>query len=494
MANTDSSGPVSASASGDARAPAGLARGRIQFLGGLAQSVGLLGPSAGAGILVGAVFGTVGPLGWLTWLIGIVAISCVGYAIYFLSRRYLTTGGLYPLAAKAGGQVTGYFTAYGALFWLIIAAPAVVLTTGIFSNALLSLPAFGLHPSNGIVLAFSVFFLLLTAWIAYAGIRISVRILLGIELLTGSGIVVLLLITLFKHPGGVVDHSQFHLGGTHLSTILSGIVLVTFAFGGFESATILGQESRHARRNIPLAVISSILVSGLFLAFTQYVTVLGFSGHTNALITSPDALGTLAGVDGIGWYAYIVTVGLILATAANNIALYNAGARMLFTLPREGVNWRWLVRTSKHRTPSSGILVFAAVNLVVMIAIAIWGLNPVTAYGNLGTLSGYGTIVMYVVTCIAAVILMIRTTRNVAAMAICLVGAAVMSYGMYTFLHPFPHYPASVYAWIFIGASALAVIGYLVLRLRRSTVFEGRSVEEDTAMDPEDVPQAETVA
>ena len=47
-------------------------------------------------------------------------------------------------------------------------------------------------------------------------------------------------------------------------------------------------------------------------------------------------------------------------------------------------------------------------------------------------------------------------------MAICLVGAAVMSYGMYTFLHLFPHYPASAYAWILIGVSVLAVFGYLM--------------------------------
>jgi hypothetical protein len=36
-----------------------------------------------------------------------------------------------------------------------------------------------------------------------------------------------------------------------------------------------------------------------------------------------------------------------------------------------------------------------------------------------------------------------------------------------------------VYAWIFIGASVLAGFGYLMLRLRPPTVFQGGSVEED---------------
>jgi hypothetical protein len=36
-----------------------------------------------------------------------------------------------------------------------------------------------------------------------------------------------------------------------------------------------------------------------------------------------------------------------------------------------------------------------------------------------------------------------------------------------------------VYAWIFIGTSVLAVFGYLMLRLRPPTVFQGGSAEED---------------
>jgi hypothetical protein len=44
---------------------------------------------------------------------------------------------------------------------------------------------------------------------------------------------------------------------------------------------------------------------------------------------------------------------------------------------------------------------------------------------------------------------------------------------------PLLHYLASVYAMIFIGASVLAVFGYLMLRLRPPTVVQGGSVEED---------------
>lgn len=271
-----------------------------------------------------------------------------------------------------------------------------------------------------------------------------------------------------------------------MSSIISGIVLVTFGFGGFESATILGQEAHEGRRNIPLAVVTSILIAGFFIMLTQYVTVLGFEGSKLALATSPNSLGDLARIDGVGWYAYLTTAGLVLATFANNIALYNAGARMLYTLPREIGTFSWLARISpKHRTPTSGVLTFAAVNAAVMIAIAIWRLNPVSAYADLGTMSGYGTIVMYAVTCIATIVLIVKfARRNALGVVICLAGAGIICYGAYTLLHPFPKYPASVFAWIFIGSAVAAILGYLVLRARRSTAFAAVSVDEDTALSP----------
>jgi amino acid transporter len=395
----------------------------------------------------------------------------------------LTTGGLYPLAAKAGGSIAGYFTAFGALFWLLVAAPAVVLSAGIFVNSFLSLPAFGVQSSTWIVMIFAIITLLGTALIAYLGIQLSVRVLLLIELVTMAVIVLLLIITLFKHPGGVIDHAQFAFSGTKVSTIVSGVVLVTFAFGGFESATILGQEAHRGKRNIPIAVISSIIVAGLFITFTQYVTVLGFSGTSYNLVTSPNSLAQLASIDGITWYGYIVTFGIAAAAIANNIALYNAGARLLFTLPREGAGPAWLSRVnSQHKTPTSGVLVFAFVNLVVILVVGFARMNPVTAYGNLGTLSGYGAIVMYVVTCLATVVfLALRTKRRPLGILICLIGAGIMSYGMYTLLVPFPKYPASVFALIFIGSAAAAIVGYLTLRLRGFSGLRGSSVDKDTA-------------
>jgi amino acid transporter len=459
-----------------------LARGKVSFFGSIAQSVGLIGPSAGAGLITIPIFGIVGPIGWSTWLIGTVALLCVAYGISVLARRFLTTGGLYPLAGKAAGRAAGFFTMFGALLWLIVAAPAVALGSGIYITDFLNLPAFGVAQTTTLVVVFSVAVAIIAAWIAYAGIKISVEVLLILEAVTMSLIILLLIITLFQHHGGVIDHRQFHFGGTSISTILSGVVLVVYAFGGFESATVLGQEAKDGRRTIPYAVGGSILVAGLFLAFLQYVTVLGFSGTSYHLSASPNALGDLAKISGISWYEYIINGALIVAVLANNIALYNAGARMLFTLPREGAPGRWLLRTSqKYLTPIAGVVVFLLVDVITLAVLGFANANTVIAWGNLGTLSGYGAIVMYVVTLIAVLVFMARSrTANLGGAAICVLGGAIMGYALYKSFNPFPSYPTDVYTWVFVGAAAIAILTYVVIRVRPGRLFEGASVDEDT--------------
>lgn len=461
----------------------GLARGHISGLGSLAQSVGLIGTTASAGIITVPVFLTVGRVGWLTWLIGTLALACVGYGISILASRFLTTGGLYPLAARAGGRAAGYFTSFGALWWLIVAAPVVALSAGIFVTDFLALPAFGVHQTTLLVAILSLVCALVEAWIAYAGIKISVRVLLGIEATTASLIMVLMLIVLITHHGGVIDHSQFHIGQAGIATLISGVVLIVFSLGGFESATVLGQEAHEGRKSIPVAVVGSIIVSGVFLAIVQYVTLLAFQGSNLNLAASANPLGDAAKIAGIGWYEYILNLVLVFAAVSNGIALFNAGGRMLFTLPREGLSvFGWLLRTSrKHKTPVAGILAFVVFDVIALVILALNNGDILVAWGNLGTLSGYGTVVMYGVTLIAVIVFLWRSTiPNVWGYGASVLGIAIMVYGLYKDFNPFPAAPVNLYAWSFIAGAAVAVAAYFLVVRRRKDLFSGASVDEDS--------------
>lgn len=447
----------------------------VPFLGSLAQSVGLLGPSAGVGLVVAGVVGVVGPQAWVTWLIGTIAIAFVAATIVFLSRRFSGSGGLYPLAARVGGGTAGYWVAFGALLWLIVAAPAVILQTGIFFQAFLSLPGIGLAPNRWVLLVICLVTLLSAGWLSARGVKLSTQAMLGIEGTTIILLTILMIITLFHHTGGVIDSSAFNFRGVSVGSIVLGITLVTFAFGGFESATIFGEEAADEKRTIPLAVVGSVALAGLFFMFTTYVMVLGYSGTPYNLATNSDGIGTLALIDGLRPYAYLITLALTAAVVAVNIALYNAGARILYTLGRERVLPGGLGRLNpRTHTPLNGILVFGVANLVGVLAVVVFNFNPITAFDDLGTVSGYGTIVMYAVTCLAVVYIVARggLAKSKSFLLVPLVGAAVMAYGLYTDFVPFPAFPGSLLVYTFVALVVIAAAVYVVLRVRAPLTLE----------------------
>ena len=96
----------------------------------------------------------------------------------------------------------------------------------------------------------------------------------------GAAIVAVLAlgIAVWKHTGLAIDAQQFTLVGTTPGGILTGMVLVVFAFSGFESSTALGEEAKDPLRAIPRSVVQSVIVSGLVFIFMAYVVILGFRG------------------------------------------------------------------------------------------------------------------------------------------------------------------------------------------------------------------------
>jgi amino acid transporter len=451
------------------RGPDGrLARNTVPFVGSLAQSVGLISPSGGIGIIMGAIFGVVGALAWMSWIIGTIAIGFVAIAIVFLSRRFGTTGGLYPLATKVGGKTAGYFVAYGALVWLVVAAPAVIIQTGIFFEAFLGLPGINVAPHWWIMLVVCLATIFGAGWVAGRGVKLSTQVLLAIEAVTLTMLVILMIYTLAVHPGGAYDSAQFSFKGVSVSSIVLGITFVTFSFGGFESATILGEEAHNGKRTIPMAVIGSVLIVGVFLAFSEYAMVLGYAGTKYNLATSSSVVPTLALIDGLKWYSYPIALALVVAIFSGNVALYNAGARILYTLGREGMlPSRVGTASTRTHTPLAGVMVFGVVNLIGVILVVAFNFNVVTAFDDLGTVSGYGTLVMYGVTALAVAWFATRKVSGVspwfAIVPLC--GAALMAYGLYTDFVPFPAFPGSVLVYTFAGLTACAIILYAVLRL-----------------------------
>ena len=114
-----------------------------------------------------------------------------------------------------------------------------------------------------------------TCWyIAYKDIRISSLITLAFEGISVTLILALAAVVLFKH-GLTVDTDQLKLKGVGPHGMSLAVVACIFSLVGFESATALSSEAKNPLRNVPRAVIWSLIITGAFMVIMGYVEVFG---------------------------------------------------------------------------------------------------------------------------------------------------------------------------------------------------------------------------
>ena len=102
------------------------------------------------------------------------------------------------------------------------------------------------------------------------GVQVSVRTQLAIIIVSIVPFLVLVIAVIADGgPGGntvsVFDPTNVAEGGSVFKGLLFGILM----FVGFELAAALGEETEHPRRSIPIAIVATILIIGVFYALTQ---------------------------------------------------------------------------------------------------------------------------------------------------------------------------------------------------------------------------------
>jgi amino acid transporter len=153
-----------------------------------------------------------------------------------------------------------------------------VAGTGVYLGNFLTTLGIPATSTAGLITLFAVSAVGAAAF-AIAGIKISTRLGLVLEIVS-VGAVLLVLVVVVARNGLTAGPSQLDLSGTSFDGVTFGIVLAVLGFVGFESAASLGAEARNPHRTIPRAVIGSAVLVGVLYVFATYASVLGFGGTT----------------------------------------------------------------------------------------------------------------------------------------------------------------------------------------------------------------------
>jgi len=139
------------------------------------------------------------------------------------------------------------------------------------------------------------------------------------------------------------------------------LLLLVYAYGGFEGALLVGGESRNPRRDTPIALLCALAVVCAVYTAVQYVTIATLPGAGSSARPLADAAQRFLGPAGgttIAMAALLSGYGYLSANVLH-------APRLTFALAKQGDFPAFLGKVhAKYRTPYVSILVYAAFTFV----------------------------------------------------------------------------------------------------------------------------------
>jgi len=444
----------------------GLRRNYLSLFDVIAQAIGVIAPSVMPVLALPSEFGMAGHGSWLSYVIATAALVLVSLNINEYAKREASPGSLYIVAAKGLGPLWGVLSGWSLLIGYVFTGAAVVSGAANYLPLIFRAPSIE-HGGMTLAIAFSIIVVLGSWYLAYRDIKLSTRCTLLMECTTVLLILVIAAVALTAR-GHAVDTQQLSMHGSSSSGVRLGLVLAFFSFVGFEAATVVGTETRNPFKTVPLAVLLSVILSGLFFTVVAYAVIGAFHGLTPTLDKSDAPLNQIASSLGMNWIGTLVSAGVAMSCFAAIIACINAGARVLYALSRHGLAHNSTGRAhASHATPHTAVTTVAAITLISSLLLTIHKTNLVDAFGYFGTLASFGFLVVYMLVSIGTPLYLKRIgalrPRHLFVSAASMVLIFVAIEGS---LFPVPDWPTWIipYLFVLIVAPGMIYFGYLKWR------------------------------
>ena len=137
---------------------------------------------------------------------------------------------------------------------------------------------------------------------------------------------------------------------------LHPVLLLMFAYGGYETALMVGGEAKDPRRDYPFALAVALIVCALIYTMTQWTII----SVLPARLMSDRPMATAAQLMFGAWGARLVTVGVLVSCYGYLSANILGFPRILFAQAEQGDMPAWVASVhEKFRTPHVAIVIFA---------------------------------------------------------------------------------------------------------------------------------------
>ncbi|MGW5744076.1 APC family permease [Amycolatopsis sp. NPDC003861] len=357
--------------------------GSLKLVDAIAQSVGVIGPVFSIAFLVPLLVGLnasgsgAGAAAPLSVAIAAVGVLGLGWIVSEYTKRIQAAGSLYDYVTDGLGKRIG--AAAGFLYYagiLALGAGILVMIGGTIHDTLQA--EFGITPLPEA--GWDLLLLIGLSVVLYLGVALSTRAQLVLALVSFAVVLVFFVVVIAK-VGAANDVPKAFTPGTSpqgFGGVLFGVLYGVLLFTGFETAANLGEETTHPKRDIPRAVLISVLTVAVFYVVGSYSQVAGYHFDLDTLGKNAGApLFGLAGPVSDGGFGSVLVRRLLelvvlLDMLAVLIGCAVAASRGMFALARDRRLPAALGRVSRRGTPLAAAAVVVAVHAVVLVLTATW--------------------------------------------------------------------------------------------------------------------------
>jgi basic amino acid/polyamine antiporter, APA family len=180
-----------------------------------------------------------------------------------------------------------------------------------------------------------------------------------------------------------------------LSGIGAGAAYIFFAYIGFDAVSTTAQEAKNPQRDLPIGIIASLLAcTVLYIAVAAVLT--GMVPWREINIEAPIARAFMD--RGLTAASHLITAGALAGLTSVMLVMLLGQTRVLYAMAKDGLLPRKFFAAihPKYRTPYKNTM------LVGLLAAIVGSLTPID---DIGKMVNIGTLLAFVIVCIAVLIL-----------------------------------------------------------------------------------------
>jgi amino acid transporter len=363
----------------------------------LRRDIGLIGLLfAGVGSIIGSgwLFGAMnaaqlaGPAAIFSWLIAGAMIMLIGLTYAELGTMFPVSGGVVRYPHYAFGGFASYLT--GWISWLSAAVVAPIEVEGMLQYATKYYDFTDAHQVGGetvhtltpVGYLVGVVLLAVFCVVNVLGVRHFAR--LNTALVWWKLAIIVLVIAAFLvttfHAGNFTSAS-FAPSGAHGVFTAIATAGITFSYLGFRQGIELAGETTNPRRNVPFAVIGSIVLTVVLYVALQVAFIAAVPPHTLAashgwsrLSFANDfgPLAAIASILGLTWLAVLLYIDAIVSPGDTGLVWTAVTSRLGYAMAKNGTAPAAAAKLTRTGVPWVTTAVSFVVGLVIFLPFPSW--------------------------------------------------------------------------------------------------------------------------